>query len=144
MLRKAALAAIGLGGCVCVLALVTRADSAKPGKAPSAFKPVASVHILMEAQGLFFKRIGEAVQNPSAPKRAREIAFGAELLAELANVNTHNSDKLEYVEWAGQLRDTALELAGEAKKKGEADDEKMKALVARLESTCKACHDKYQ
>jgi hypothetical protein len=144
VLRKAALTAILLGGCAWVPALVTRADSAEPEKAAAAFKPVASVHTLMEGQGIFFKRIGDALQDPQTPKRSKEIAFGAEFLAELANVNTHNKDQADYVQWAGQLRDTAMELAGEAKKKGDADEDKMNSLFSRLEATCKACHEKYQ
>jgi cytochrome c556 len=142
--RKAALTTILLGGCVWVPALVTRADSAEPEKAATAFRPVASVHTLMEGQGMFFKKIGDALQDPQAPKRKKEIAFGAELLAELANVNTHNKDLADYVQWAGQLRDTAMELASEAQKKGDADEDKMNSLFSKLEATCKACHEKYQ
>lgn len=144
MFRRAALTVVLLGGCVWVLALVTRADSAEPEKSADAFQPVASVHTLMEGQGIFFKKLGDALQDPQAPKRKKEIAFGAELLAELANVNTHNKDQADYVQWAGELRDTALELAGEAKKKGDADEDRMNSLFSKLEATCKACHEKYQ
>ena len=144
MIRKAALTVILLGGCAWVLAMVTRADSAEPEKTADVFRPVASVHTLMEGQGVFFKKIGDALQDPQAAKRTKEIAFGAELLAELANVNTHNKDQADYVQWAGQLRDTAMELAGEAKKKGDADEDTMNSLFSRLAATCKACHEKYQ
>ena len=67
----------------------------------------------------------------------------AEALAELANVNTYHSQKEDYQAWAGQMRDTALELANEAEKPN-ADDAKMKKLVNTLKNTCGACHDAYQ
>ncbi len=145
MFRRVPKTVLLLGVSVLGLVWVARAGGDEPKKvAAGSFKPVASVHTLMEGQGLFFKKLGAAVGNPQAPKRAGEIAFSAEMLAELGNVNTHNSDKSDYVQWAGQVRDTAMELAGVAKSEGDLNEDKVKALFGRLESTCKACHEKYQ
>jgi len=144
MIRKATITVMIICGCMWGLALVTRVDSAEPEKGASAFKPVASVHSLMEGQETFFKKIDEALKNPKAPKRMNQIGVGAEVLAELANVNTRNKSEADYVQWAGELRDMAVELAGEAKKKEGANEEKLNSLFTKMKAACQACHDKYQ
>jgi len=145
MVRRLVLTAGLLVGCFSCFMLVTRADSAQStASAAPPFKPVASVHSLMEGQGAYFKQISEALANPAAKRRAEDIFQGAEMLAELANVNTYNSEKEDYRRFAGRLRDTSLELAAEAKKKKDAGEDKMRSLHQKLEATCKACHDVYQ
>ncbi len=130
-------------GSACCLLLGARAESAQPaGSQP--YKPVASVRGLMTGQGLLFKQLQAAVDGPKAADRAMTVQLTAEALAELANVNTYNSDKEDYRGWASQLRETAMELAAEAKKKASADDARMKQLFARIEAACQACHDAYQ
>ena len=126
------------------MTLAARVDSAQPATTPKAFKPAASVHSLMQGQGRFFEGITQLLEDPTARDRVGRLMVEAELLAELANVNTHNRREADYVEWAGQLRDTALELAREAKKKKDADEARMKKLHKKLRSTCMACHDHYQ
>jgi len=68
----------------------------------------------------------------------------AEVLAELANVNTFHKDKADYRGWAATLRDTSLELATEAQKKKDADESRLASLFKKLKKTCMACHDMYQ
>ena len=144
MVRRMALTVVLFAGCVWGLALVRRADSAPSASADGSFKPVASVNGLMTGQLLAFKQLQQSLNGKKGPDRPKAIQLTSEALAELANVNTYNAEKDDYRGWAGQLRDTALELAGEAKKKDQADEDKMKSLLARLEATCKSCHDAYQ
>jgi cytochrome c556 len=144
MVRRMALTVVLLAGCVWCLALVRRADSAPSASGDGLFKPVASVNGLMTGQMLAFKQLQQSLNGKKGPDRPKAIQLTSEALAELANVNTYNGEKDDYRGWAGQLRDTALELAGEAKKKDNADEAKMKSLLAKLEATCKSCHDVYQ
>ena len=144
MVRRMALTVVLFAGCVWCLALVTTAQSAPSAPSGGPFKPVASVHGLMTGQALAFKQLQASLTGKKEADRPRAIQLTSEALAELANVNTYNGEKDDYRGWAGQLRDTALELAGEAKKKDQADEDKMKSLLAKLEATCKSCHDAYQ
>ena len=144
MVRRMALTVVLFAGCIWCLALVTTADSAPSASAAGPYKPVASVHGLMTGQMLVFKQLQTSLTGKKDADRPRAIQLASEALAELANVNTYNNEKEDYRTWAGQLRDTAIELAGEAKKKDKADEDKMKSLFANLEGTCKSCHDAYQ
>ena len=145
MVRKMTLTICLFGSCLWCLALVQRVDSAQPAPAASpSFKPVARVHSLMAGQSLVFKQINEALANSQAKHRTEMIEVFAEVLAELANVNTLNSEKEDYRGWAGQLRDLSLDLAAEAKKKKKAGEDRMKTLVSNLKNTCMSCHDAYQ
>ena len=102
----------------------------------------------MHGQRTFFKEIGKALKNPPNPKEEYEDEHGleeaAEVLAELANVNRYNKDKEDYRAWATELRDTALQLAREARKKKDADRKRIQKLFMKLKDTCTACHDVYQ
>lgn len=144
MVRKMALTVVLFAGCIWCLALVTTAQSAPSPPSGGPYKPVASIHGLMTGQALAFKQLQASLTGKKEADRPRAIQLTSEALAELANVNTYNGEKDEYRGWAAQLRDTALELAGEAKKKDQADEDKMKSLLAKLEATCKSCHDAYQ
>ena len=144
MVRRMALTVVLFAVCILCLALVTTADSAPSASAAGPYKPVASVRGLMTGQMLAFKRLQTSLTGTKDVDRPVAIQLTSEALAELANVNTYNNEKEDYRAWAGQLRDTAMELAGEAKKKDQADEGKMKSLLAKLESTCKSCHDAYQ
>jgi cytochrome c556 len=144
MVRRMALTVVLFAACVWCLALVATADSAPSSPSGGSFKPVASVHGLMTGQMLVYKRLQASLAGKKDADRARTIQMTSEALAELANVNTYNSEKEDYRAWAGQLRETAMELAGEAKKKDEADEGKMNSLFAKLEGTCQSCHDAYQ
>ena len=128
-----------LAACAWCFTVVSRVDSAEPS---GGFKPVASVPGLMNGQALVLKEIGTLVANENAPRRTQQIAALAEVLAELANVNTMNSDKADYRGWAGQLRGTSLELAQAARQ--EADEGKINRLIDSIKNTCQACHDTYQ
>ena len=144
MIRKMAWTICFLAGCIWCLALVTRAGSAEPTAAQLPFQPVASVHSLMHGQQTFFQHIGDALKGGEGSKEKKDIREAAEVLAELANVNRHNMGEDDYRAFASQLRDTALQLAQEAKKKREADHEKMRKLFRKLKDTCTACHDVYR
>lgn len=143
MFGKMTLTLCLLGSCIWCLAMVARADSAQTEPQTQTFKPVASVLSLMHAQGKFFKAARSAVRDQSMEDRGEEIKEAAEVLAELANVNRHNSEKQDWRDWATQLRDTSLKLAREAEKENP-DEEKLTALTKRIGKTCGACHDKYQ
>lgn len=123
--------------CGCALTVV-----AQNGAAP-AFKPAASVDALMHGQQDQFKTINELVNNKAAKDRGKNIGVAAELLAELANVNSFNKDKADYQAWARDLRDTSLALSKDARKP-DAKDEDLKKTVERMKAICKACHDVYQ
>ena len=144
MVRRIALTVVLFAGCIWCLALVTTANSAPSAPAAGPYKPVASVNGLMIGQRLVFKQLQGSLNGKNGAERPKAIQLTSEALAELANVNTYNNEKEDYRTWASQLRDTAMELAGEAKKKDQADEGKMKSLLAKLESTCKSCHDAYQ
>lgn len=111
--------------------------------APPPFKPVASVNALMHGQQTQFKMINALVTDKAAKDRAKNLALAAELLAELANVNSFNKDKADYQAWARDLRDTSLSLANDARKPG-VKDEDLAKTVERLKSICQACHDVHQ
>ncbi len=98
----------------------------------------------MAGQDILFKRLQQALDDANAADRIVSVQLTSEVLAELANVNTYNSEKEDYRAWASQLRATAMELSEEAKKKSAADDARMKRLFVRIEATCHACHEAYQ
>jgi len=138
--RNVTLSVCLLAACLWCFSLVSRVDSAEP--AAAGFKPVASVESLMQGQLLVFKQIGELVTNKSVPKRDEQLHAYAEVLAELANVNTMNSEKQDYRGWAGDLRGASMELAVAAKQG--ADDAKMDQIITRMKGACQSCHDVYQ
>lgn len=142
MLRKITLTGGLLAGCVWCLALVSRADSAPAGPGDGSFKPVSTVHGLMNGQRLLLGQIGEAIKDKGMKKRSEQIQAYAEVLAELANVNTLNSEKEDYRGWAAELRAHSLKLAAEAK--GNAADGSLNEIVATIKATCQTCHDAYQ
>ena len=144
MVRRIALTVVLFAVCIWCLALVTTANSAPSASAAGPYKPVASVRGVMTGQMLAFKRLQTSLTGTKDVDRPVAIQLTSEALAELANVNTYNNEKEDYRTWAGQLRDTALELAGEAKKKDNADEDKMKSLLDKLDATCKSCLDAYQ
>ena len=143
MIRRTALTMVLLAGCVWCLTLVARADS-DPSPQSDSFKPAASLDGLMYGQAQHFKTVGQLVRNKNAKDRADRLAMEAEVLAELANVNTFHKDKDDYRGWAETLRDTSLELAKEAQKKKDADQSRLESLHKKLKKTCMACHDMYQ
>ena len=135
----------GLVGLVLLGSLVAYASqSAQADNSAKGFKPALSVHHLMEGQGFVFGQIHDALTNANAPRRLKTIEAGSAVLAELANVNTLNSDKQDYQAWASELRDIALALAKEADKKADADDKQMNELFKQMKNKCGACHDAYQ
>lgn len=143
MIRNMTLTVMLITGCVWCIALVSRADSAQSAN-NTTFKPAVSVHHLMEGQIIVFKQLNGAIKNKNTEHRIKMIEGLSIVIAELANVNTMNSDKSDYIGWASDMRNTAMELAEEADKKKEADDQRMNKLLAKMKATCAACHDAYQ
>lgn len=105
------------------------------------FKPVASVHSLMEGQEHHFAEIKELLLDEGAKDRAKRLETEAEILAELANVNRFHKSKSDYQGWAVTLRNDAMKFAQAAK---DSDNERMRALYKTINTTCNDCHDKYQ
>jgi hypothetical protein len=126
------------------LTFLANAQSETSSAADRGFKPAASIEALMHGQNLAFQNLGRLIEDKQAKNRANAIFLDAELLAELANVNIHHKDKADYRAFATTVRDTALDLAREARKRGEADEGKMKSLYDKLNLTCLACHDVYK
>lgn len=144
MMRRMSLTVILFAGCIWCVALVTTANSVPSAPAGGSYKPVASVRGLMTGQMLAFKQLQTSLAGKKDAERPGAIQLTSEALAELANVNTYNNEKENYRGWAGQLRDTAMEIAVEAKRKDMADEDKMKSLFDKIEKTCQSCHDAYQ
>jgi hypothetical protein len=115
----------------------------KPKVDSSGFKPVASVHGIMNGQMVVFNEMMNTVRNAKAKERAERMEGLAEALAELANVNQYNSDQADFQKWARELRDQSLQVAQEARNET-INDEIVKQLAETIKSTCAACHDKYQ
>lgn len=143
MVRNMTLTVVLFAGCACCIALVSRADSAQAsGKKP--FQPAISVHHLMEGQELVFDQLNDAIKKTELPRRTHTIEALASILAELANVNTQNSDQDDYQGWAAELRGHAMTMAEEADKKKDADNQKMLKIYKNMRQICIACHNVYQ
>ncbi len=141
MVRRMAMTTCLVVACIWCSTLVARGD----GKTASAdFKPVASVGALMHGQGAHFSALKELILYGEGPDRALGMAAEAEVLAELANVNTLHGEKEDYRAWTKELRDLALQLAGEAKKGDKADNDGIRELFKKMSARCSACHDRYQ
>jgi len=143
MIRNMTLTVMLIAGCVWCVALVSRADSAQDS-GHNHFKPAMSVHQMMEGQLIVFKQLNEAVKNKSTDDRTELIEGLASVIAELANVNSVHSDKSDYIGWASDLRNTSMELAEEAEKKKDANDQRMEKLLTKMKQSCVSCHDVYQ
>lgn len=144
MIRRMTLTLCLVVGCMWCMALVAGGEETAPKTGHKRFEPVSSVGSLMRGQGNQLRAIGELLKDPEAKKRSSRIFYRAEVLAELSNINVLHGEKEDYRQWAGQLRDTALALAAEAKKKSEADEDKYAELFQAIKATCGACHDAYQ
>ncbi len=143
MIRNMTLTVMLLAGCVWCVALVSNANSAQSA-GNNTFKPAVSVHHLMEGQVLIFKQLSSALKDKDTKHRVETIEGLSIVMAELANVNTVNSDKGDYIGWASDLRNTSMELAEEAEKKKDANDQRMNKLFTRMKESCVSCHDAYQ
>jgi len=133
-----------MAACIWCLTLVARGDGKEPAAPSSEFKPVASVDSLMYGQGAHFSALKDLILYGEGPERAEGMVAEAEILAELANVNTFNAKHDDYRVWAGELRDLALQLAGEAKKGSKVDNDTLRGLFKDMNARCSACHDKYK
>lgn len=137
--------------CTAVLGLALTAgvatlapDDDPPAGDGRSYEPVASLDALMTGHGMAFGSIRAAIPDKDNKRRARTIQLGAELLGELANINVNWGRRDDYRDWAGELRDTALELAVEAKKRDEMDEGAIRAAYEKLDATCSSCHEVYK
>ena len=142
MVQRLTLTACLIGSCVLCLALVLRAEAVQP--ADVGFKPVAPIESLMYGQVTLFNRMATLVTQTGNVKSVHELEEAAFALAELANVNRHNSEKDDYRQWATLLRDTCVQLAKEAEKAADADAARLKLLFEQAKGVCQSCHDVYQ
>ena len=144
MLRKMTLTLCLVACCVWCLALVARGDNGKSAGSPVSFKPVASLYSLMEGQDMHFSALGVLIDQPDAKNRTKRLIVEAELLAELAHVNTLTRNKEDYRAWASEVRDLSLDLARLASKRDSNGQEEMRLLYRKINKTCLKCHDRYQ
>lgn len=121
---------------VTALPVTTRGQDQRPAPAP-AFKASISHDDLMYWHDRAFGQAKLAIEK----KEWEEAQVHALLLAELSNVNTTQKPEEKYRKFAGELRDSALELANAAKKK---DGDAGRKLYEKLDATCTACHDAYE
>lgn len=140
MWRRTILTVMLVGACMVCFFMVpeasSQADAAK--KKRGAFKPVASVHSLMEAQGYHFGQMKKQIGS-SGESRFNVLKTEAEILAELANVNRYHEDKDDCVRWCDQERDLSLAVAKAAENK---DAAKAKKLISQIgKDCCGACHE---
>ncbi len=126
-------------------AWITPDDEEAPAAPPApAYSPVGSLDALMTGHGMAFGGIREALPDKENRRRPRTLQINAELLAELANINTYWGRRDDYRNWAGELRDTALELADAVKKRDSIDEARVEAAYRKLDATCTACHEVYK
>jgi len=109
-----------------------------PKPAPAGnFKPVISVHYMMEGQGKLWGEIKDGILD-SNWKAAEKSAW---ILAELSNVNQYQHDAADYKGWAKKMSLQTVELAEALKKK---DAAKSRDMVSKIGNTCSECHNKYK
>lgn len=129
------IAGIGLAS-IGLLAVAEPKDDAKQPVAP-AFKPVTSVHDMMEGQDKLFREIKDALLD----KKWSDAAKSAWVLAEIGNVNQYQNDDPQYKTFAREMSDACVTLAQALKKRDEAaSKDAVKAVGAR----CGACHDQFK
>src|SRR5262245_7268415 len=88
------------------------ADSKPLLPTATAFKPVMSVHDMMEGQNKLFGEITDGITD----KKFRDAAKGAWLLAEIANVNQYQHDDEAYRNFARKMSADTVTLALALKK----------------------------
>ncbi len=143
MWRGAMLAVGVVGACVGLMVVSGQASPppATPTESERAFKPVAPISSLMYAQDMHFERIHSLLVDEHETDRAIKIRHEAMTLAELANVNRLHKDKNDYRHWADEVKAFAMEL-GTAAANG--DFVTAKNLYKQINTSCTACHKKYQ
>lgn len=141
MWRRTMLAIGILGGCVGLIVLTAHGQAPPAAGSDELFKPVAPISSLMYAQDMHFERINSLLVNETEKDRAIKLRHEAMTLAELANVNRLHKDKNDYRHWADEVRKFAAELATFA---ADDDFDKAKERCKQINTTCNACHKKYQ
>jgi len=131
-------------GLVMMLLLASHGVGQTPSAPPAPFKPVMPLLALMGEQDAHFDNIRELIRNVDAPERFEKLRHEALALAEMANINGYHRGSQQhedYRSWASDLKQQAIEMAGQAEKK---DVDAIKASAKKVIHTCKACHEQYQ
>ncbi len=119
-------------------------DDASVGRnASDKFEPVMPVYALMVEQDRHFEKIRNLIRKDQEERFAK-LRHAGLALAEMANVNTFHENATEhadYRQWTLDMKADALKLAGFAKE-SKLDD--VKRMAKKINTTCNACHDKYQ
>ncbi len=142
-MRRKVLAALALGS-VCVVCLVAGAGGDGGQGGTPAFKPVMPVESLMEEQDRHFEAMVDLLRDPSAEDWDHRVRHAALALAEMANVNGYQDlaqREPRYRELAGQLKAQSLRFA---ELTGGRKVQEARSLAKQINSTCKACHDRFR
>lgn len=131
----AAAMAVVVGTCV-YLARAGNDDEKKPSTATD-FKPVTTVERMMEGQDLLFEGVKQAIRD----EKWGDGVTQAWILAELANVNTHQSAETKYVGFAQDMSKKCAALAQTLRKRNKDD---AKAAAKAVADSCTTCHDQYK
>ncbi len=143
-----------VGACVWCLATVQQVHSEEKAEAAEkkvCYEPVISVHDLMEFQQEHFNEIKDRIRSRKTDpegkdeKKVKEdyniLRKHAYMLGELANVNSFQSEKKDYVDWAKEQRKLSVDLAKAAQKN---DLKSIETIGREIHNTCNKCHDKYE
>lgn len=101
------------------------------------FKPIMTVEQLMEGQDKLYAEIKDGITD----KAWAEAETSAWMLAELANVNHYQSDKLDYRKHADAMAAECQALAKVLRKR---DAAAAQAQAAKISENCKACHEQFK
>ncbi len=101
------------------------------------FKPVQPMKALMLGHKKLFGEIRESIID----EKWDDAATSSWILAEMANVNSHQRDIPKYQQFADHLSQQASELAKALEKK---DGAKARQFAGEIGKSCKDCHDQYR
>lgn len=128
------------GVAVMSIALIANAQpkpSAAQVSAKAKFKPVQSIHDMMEGQKKLWTEIREGILD----KQWDEASKSAWILAEIANVNQYQHESKEYKGYARKMSSNCAKLAKLLKKR---EEKSAKMMVTQIGETCSACHDQFK
>ena len=120
-----------------LVAVAQPKQTAKKKTSKTAFRPVQSIHDMMEGQRKLWIEIKEGIVD----KQWNEAGKSAWILAEVANVNQYQHKSPEYKDLARKMSADCVKLAKLLKKKDESGAKKM---VKKVGETCSACHDQFK
>lgn len=145
MRRIGSVRAIGAVAIVSLLAaglIATAQAQPKPGGVAAAspgspYKPVQSLHHMMEGQNKLLKEIKAGIID----KALKDAMVSAWILAEISNSNQYQNEDPAYRELAVRVSQQCVELAQTLKK---GDEKAAMTQLNAIGQTCGACHDKFK